>query len=454
MPDLVQNNSLELNQRHEQKQLQQLALTQQFQQSLQILQAQNQSLHQLVASKCLANPFVNFLADPLNVASQNNANLPAATKQALAFQTQPQTLKEHLSEQIKLTMRPNQLRQWVEFLVGMLDDNGYLPADKIANWNQAARKQGVYFADALALLQSLDPPGVGAINLSQCLGIQISRDSNAPTLAYLLCTQDIDALAQRKWQQLAEKYHVSVRVIARNFRYIQTLTPAPGAAFLSTRGSEIIPDAVVAVNDGKVEFKLTKATTPTVSFNLKQYEKMLFQAANSAERVYIIAQRDQYVQLANDLNNRKSTLEKIVASICQHQRNFFLTQGKQLAPWLLRNLAAELNLHESTVSRAISGKYLKTAFGTFALRHFFVKAAPSNHVKSESTTTLKQKIVELINAEDKMMPLSDQALADTLARLGWQVSRRTVAKYRLSQAIPKAGARKQEWLATDGMKEK
>lgn len=442
--------SLQHRQATEQQQVQQLALTQQFQQSLHLLQANVLTLHQLVAKACVANPFLAFLSEPLAGSVPATREQPAAVP--VQLQAAPPTLSDHLLNQIHLTMRPNELRKWVIFLVNHLDENGYLPTADYAIWQQQASTRGVELIDAVTLLQELDPPGIGARSLSECLALQLRRKLTATTLtdqqraqlqlAEQIASDALPLLAQHKWEQLAARYHVTEAQLLTVLAIIKRLSPNPAAGFTPDVGGVIFPDAVVTVAADQVKFTLTRSTQPQVRFLAAKYERMLLNAQPEEQR-YIIQQRKNYQQLASDLAARGDTLTKITAAICRKQKNFFTSRGHQLVPWLLRELAAELQLHESTVSRAISGKYLQTTFGVFAYRSFFVRAAKQTAADHPtSRAALLQQLQQLVAAEDKSQPLSDQQLADMLARSGWQVSRRTVAKYRQQLGIANKSMRR------------
>ncbi|KRM95848.1 RNA polymerase factor sigma-54 [Liquorilactobacillus aquaticus DSM 21051] len=430
----------------EQKQVQKLAMTQQMQQSIQILRYSIEDLHVFLSQKQLDNPFIK-ISDRMNYAGKLiNTTNSIEDKGDWISQTaehKQQSLYDYLLSQVHLTMRKSVLRGWVVFLIDHLDTNGYLSVD-FAEILKKTKVDETTLLDALTLLQRLDPPGIGARNLQECLLLQIENSDNVPKFAYEIVDEAFLQLADRKWTEIARRFAISLEEIQKVFDYVRTLSPAPGAAFGQDDIGYVYPDLLVKVdkNQQKVELKITKQSKPLVVFK-QDYFAEFSQLPDKDVKDYLREKKADYLNIAQNLERRGSTIERVGQAIINHQANFFLKGDHPLSPLLLREIAHELHLHESTVSRAVNGKYLKCDFGVFELRHFFTKTVNSNREDEELTAdAVQSQIKALIDAEDKVKPLSDSKIEKQLSQNGIEISRRTIAKYRDSIGIPSSSKRK------------
>lgn len=426
-----------------QKQTQKLAMTQKLQQAIQVLQFSVDELTEFVETEALENPLIEVSQANYTM---NYAKPRTNTGVELDYLSQiPDnhlSLFEYLIEQVHLNYRDTPLRKLVLFLVEYIDLNGYL---KIT-LTEACEKSGaeyIQILDALTLIQQLDPAGVGAQNLQECLMLQTERDDYAPNLAYLILEEHFEDLVNRKWERIAKLLEIQLTEIQAVFDYIQTLTPTPGASFGSTDGLYIIPDLTVKVSDGVIRVIANRAGMPEVKFQQRYFDQM---AANQDPEVtkYLKEKQQDFEWLKKTLQQRGDTILRVGQAIVSHQQEFFLDKERPIKPLILKEIADELEIHESTVSRAVNGKYLETEFGVFELKTFFSqKVGIKNEAGEElSNDAVKKRLKELVEAEDKRKPLSDQKLVELLKAESMDISRRTVAKYRDQLKIQSSSKRK------------
>lgn len=427
----------------QQKQLQKLVMTQQLQQSIQMLQFNVDGLQKFLQQKSLENPLIEVQTTLEHVPVIRNTSSRQVTDPMQYMDAIPersQSLFEYLLDQVHLTMRATPLRDLVLFLLEYLDLNGYLKL----TLEEAMAKTGasqVQVLDALTLLQQLDPPGVGARDLQECLLLQIENDDRAPAQAYLVLEDSFLDFAQRHWDKISQRYHMSLAQVQAIFDYVQGLTPHPGASFTQSQNDYIIPDLILEMAGPKLKLMPTKAGRPKLRFQQKYFERMA-QSDDQAVAKYLQEKKQEYAWLKNSLQQRGSTILRVGQSILKHQHDFFTQATHPLKPLLLRDVAQELKLHESTISRSVNGKYLQTPFGVYELRQFFTNAVNQENGDAFSAENVKQQLAQLIAAEDKQHPLSDQKIVTQLAAQGITISRRTAAKYREALGIQSSSKRK------------
>lgn len=420
--------SLEQGFSQQQKQIQKLAMTQKMQQSIQILKYNIDELQNFLKQKELENPFISVSTQTYN--STNGFKQNKEDWQNYTAIHKKQSLFEYLLDQVHLTMRKTELRYWVIYLIEHLDSNGYLKIN-LENIQAQYSVSQIVLYDALTLLQRLDPPGVGARNLQECLLLQIEEDDYAPKLADTILKNDFVNFTDKKWELIAKKYEIEKKDIQQILDYVRTLSPAPGAAYSQDEIGYIIPDLIVIDENDILSIKATKQAKSHIVFRQRYYNSLVNTKDNDVLQ-YMNLKKKEYEQLQQDVQQRENTVLLVGKEILKFQHDFFVNDSHPLKRLLLRDVAHKLQLHESTISRAVNGKYIQTSFGIFELKHFFSQAG--NYQRSDgkqvSASTVKQKIKALINEEDKRKPLSDQKIVIELSNVGLKLSRRTVAKYR------------------------
>ncbi|GMG65714.1 RNA polymerase factor sigma-54 [Tetragenococcus halophilus] len=423
-----------------QSQTQKLAMTQKLQQSIQILQYNTEDLIDYIDNKALENPLLEVIEPSY---SSNYSKPRKSSGEEMNYLSQiPDnsiSLFEHLIDQVHLNYRDTYLRQLVLYLVEYIDLNGFL---KIS-LKEAAEKTGgsaIQLLDALTLIQQLDPAGVGARNLQECLMLQTERDNSAPHLAYVVLEEMFKELVDRKWEKIAKNFDISLSDVQEIFDYIQNLTPTPGAIYGATEGLFIIPDLTVKIDDQELKVLSNRKSIPEIKFQQNYFERM--EKSQDPEVLkYLKDKQQDYEWLKKTVQQRGDTIYRVGKAIVSHQKDFFLDKDRPVKPLTLKDISEELEIHESTVSRAVNGKYLETVFGVFELKSFFSKKIGENSNES-SANDAKHLLQQLVEQEDKAKPLSDQKLTELMKDKGIAISRRTVAKYR--DALNIAGSSKRK----------
>ncbi len=454
----MQTLNFEQSYTQHQKQVQKLAMTQQLQQSIQMLQMNREDLTGFLKQKALGNPLIE-----VKVKGPAESDFSAPTISRTASESYHQFMDERMNrlpnkpvslfayvvEQIHLNMRETYLRKLVLWLSEFLDKNGYLTISLEEASRQAGAEQ-IQMLDALTLLQQLEPAGVGARNLQECLMLQTERDEYAPNMAYVILEEDFHDFANRKWEKIAKKYAISLKEVQIVFDYVQLLSPHPGAAFARENEQFVRPDLIVREGQHELSVHSVQSGLPIVTFQKEYYQQMMA-LGDKEVSTFMKGKYTEYDWIQKSLAQRGETIARVGAAIVEKQKAYFLNEKRPLSPLTLKEIAEEVGLHESTVSRAINGKYLQASFGIVELKNFFTagltRSTPkTSGKKSEdelvSVENVKQELKQLIDEEDKKKPLSDQKIVDLLKDKGIQISRRTVAKYRDNLHIPSSSKRK------------
>lgn len=432
----------------QQKQTQKLAMTQQLQQSIQILQFNTEELAEFVESKSLENPLIDFVEPNYKTDySSSSTSQRYDNDEKLNYLNQiPDThmsLFEYLLEQVHLNYRETYLRTLVLYLIEFIDLNGFLTI----SLEDAALQTGatdIQMLDALTLIQQLDPAGVGARNLQECLMLQTERDDFAPALAYIVLEEKFDALAQRKWEVIAKQFDITLQEVQKIFDYIQTLTATPGAIFGNTSELYVIPDVKVQILDNQILVTSNKKGQPEIHFQQNYFDRMK-QENDKEVNAYLKEKQQEFEWLQKTLLQRGDTILNVAKAIIERQQEFFFDTTRPINALTLKEISEAIGVHESTVSRSVNGKYLETSFGIFELKKFFTNKLGTNQsVDGEelSADSVKRRIQTLVEEENKAKPLSDQKLVDLLKEESIDISRRTVAKYRDQLGIASSSKRK------------
>lgn len=341
------------------------------------------------------------------------------------------TLDENLEEQLaekKLTERQKLLMQ---FLIGCLDEDGYLriASEEIAKVTQT---DPVEVADAIQMLRSFEPPGIGARNLQECLMLQINAKHKEDTLAMRIISEAWELFEKWKLPDIARQFSVDMREVQEAVDVIKTLHPSPGSLISGDNTTTIVPDLIVELVDNEFVIMLNDRSVPMLHIN-KSYANMLRRGSSARTEVktYIREKLNSAVWLVRSIEQRRTTMLKVMHAIVERQHEFFEKGPPHLAPLRLQDIADMIGMHISTVSRVTSNKYVQTQHGIFELKYFFTESmghdAQNGDVSSES---IRNRIAELIRNENQQKPLSDQKISDILSRDKLEVARRTVAKYR------------------------
>jgi RNA polymerase sigma-54 factor len=339
------------------------------------------------------------------------------------------TLAEHLEGQIGALTNDPRAGFIARHIIGLLDDAGYLAAPI----DEVAEDLGVELFEAeaaLALVQSLDPSGVGARNLAECIAIQAREaDRYDPCMAALI--SNLDLVARGEVQRLKRLCRVDDEDFADMLRELRSYNPRPGLAFAPSDAGTVVPDILVTGNAaGGWDIALNEDTLPKLIVNRGYYLELNAGATSKESQGWLKEKLADAHWLIRALDQRQKTILKTAAEIVKQQDGFFRRGVAELRPLTLREVAEQIEMHESTVSRVTSNKYLACARGTFELKYFFTSGVASADGEGASSAAIKARIKALIDAETAKNILSDQQLAEMLQKEGFDLARRTVAKYR------------------------
>ncbi len=355
--------------------------------------------------------------------------------------SRPESLQEHLLRQLELADVSDEDREIARLLIGSLNDDGYLNV----TLGELSETTGIpleRLEAVLKLVHELDPPGIGARDLRECLRLQLARRGLADSLAARIVESHLEDLGKQRHLAIARALKVPVTEVYEAARVIQSLDPRPGRDFGSEPPMDVVPDAAIVPSDNGYTVVLNRERLPRIRIN-RQYLKLLNDPATSPEtREYVRNKIRSGLALIRSLHQRQDTLGAIVREIAERQREFFERGPEALRPMTMAQLAAQLGVHETTVSRAVAGKYVETPRGVLPLRYFFSTGYHTADGHDVAATGVKEAIRTMIEQEDPSAPLSDQVIAERLSEQGVRVARRTVAKYREQMGIPPSHERR------------
>jgi RNA polymerase sigma-54 factor len=361
-----------------------------------------------------------------------------------AFVAAELTLADHLAEQLSVAFTAQSDRMIGQYLIDLVDEAGYLPADL----GQAAERLGAESADVeavLAVLQRFDPPGVCARNLSECLAIQL-RELNRYDPAMQALVEHLDLLAKRDLAALRKVCGVDDEDIADMIAEIRRLDPKPGLRFGTSRLQAMVPDVYVRPGpDGGWQVELNSDTLPRVLVNQTYYAELSKTIKKDGDKSYFTDCLQNATWLVRALDQRARTILKVATEIVRQQDGFFTHGVAHLRPLNLKAVADAIQMHESTVSRVTANKYMATNRGTFELKYFFTASiAAADGGEAHSAEAVRHHIKQLIDAEEASAILSDDTIVERLRASGIDIARRTVAKYREAMRIPSSVQRRRE----------
>lgn len=351
------------------------------------------------------------------------------------------TLQQRLLQQLSYLSLSPALSEITTYIIDNLDDKGYLQQtlEEIAGHFQVNEEQ---VAIALGIVQNLEPPGVGARDLRECLLLQIRQRNDVPPFVWEIVCRYLDLVAKGKIPIIAESLVASYGEIQAAIDYIKKLDPKPGLSVGEQgRPSYIYPDITVIDVAGEWIIMVNDSYSPRLRVN-PFYHRLLKAAQTDETKKFLKDKFNSALWLLKALEQRRSTLHRITEFIIEYQQAFFCQGVKHLRPLRLKDVADVLDVHESTVSRAINGKYMQTPRGMYELKYFFSVNLDTDDGGGTSSTGVKKCLQELVSNEDPTRPLTDQQLSEVLKEQGIKISRRTVAKYREEMNIPSSTLRK------------
>lgn len=358
------------------------------------------------------------------------------------FVSSEQSLAEYVLWQLRLTVTEPEVLEAAESIVGNLNDDGYLEGtlDELAAlgpWPLETMEK------ALAVVQQLDPTGVGARNLQECLLLQLQAHGWGDALAARLVSEHCYKLHNHKLPDLARELNVSLDDVLNEVKLIRQLEPYPGRKYSPPKAQYIEPEVYIEKIDDEYVIRFNDDGLPQLRIN-SQYRKMMENKETTKEtRDYIKDKFRSAVDLLKNIEHRKQTIYRVCERIVERQRDFLDRGVEDIKPMMLKDISEDLGMHLSTVSRVVNGKYAHTPQGVIELRRFFTEGMVNDDGEEVSTRIIKLRIKKMIEAEDSHEPLTDDRIASILAAEGQRLSRRTVAKYRDQMRIPGSRERRQ-----------
>ncbi|EWH15300.1 RNA polymerase sigma 54 subunit RpoN [Cellulophaga geojensis KL-A] len=367
---------------------------------------------------------------------------------------------QHLMTQLNTVYLDDKDWAIAEFLIGSVDESGYIRRPITDIMDDLAFTQNVFAEEAdiikvLNLVQELDPPGVAARSLEECLIIQLSRKEQTPAieLAIQILEKSFDQFTKKHYKKLLQKHNITEDELKEAISEIEKLNPKPGGSYAgNTRIIEhIVPDFSIKIADGELELTLNGRNAPELHVS-RQYNNMLEGYKNSKTKsksqkdtVFFIKQKlDAAKWFIDAIKQRQQTLYVTMSAIMNYQKEYFLTgDERKLRPMILKDIADTIGMDVSTVSRVANSKYVDTPYGTKLIKEYFSESMKNEQGEDVSTKEIKKILENVISEEEKRKPLTDDKLAAILKEKGYPIARRTVAKYREQLNIPVARLRKQ-----------
>ncbi len=432
-------------------------LSQALRQSLQYLQMPITELAEYLQEQCLSNPLLEVdyapaAADftlPISVVegggiqgSRRSSESPASD--AFYASSRPESFSEYLMEQVNCMQQVDETTRAVCcFLIECLDSTGYLSC----SLPELARELELPLYDveqALYLLQMLEPAGVGARDVTECLLLQLAQGKNFTAANIRMIREGLPLLAKRDYAALSQLLGLPLKAVYESEAVIKALNPIPSRGFYSgdTYHNYIVPEATVLCRDGQLTVEMNTRSLPRISLS-PEYTAMLGHAEGAEVQNYLRKRLTAAKATIAQIDSRQSTLQTLLLVILRRQQGYFMGTD-QLQPMTMQQVADEMQLNTSTVSRAVKDKYIQFQTRLIPLRSLFSSSLQGDDGALVSADAARQQLRLFIRTEDPAAPLSDEALTAALASVGIHLSRRTVAKYRAELSIPSAAARKRD----------
>ena len=449
-----------------------VSLTPQLQQSIKLLQLSNSELEQELAKAAEENPLLEFEPNP-----EIESNLSQSNERVEVIQqswggnqvsqdddedwgeryervAHKQTLLEYLDEQIHLLNINPEEQSLIAYMAGCLDDRGYLPEDLQAIHTDIASQLAEntsfkHIEQALAKLQTLDPPGIGARDLAECLSLQIDRilenvkvDIAAWELAKEIVTSHLSKVGSKDWQKIKQASGKSEAEVLKAVELIRTLQHNPGSQFERENDQWILPDVVVKLKQNRWIVESNPNAKPRLTLN-NEYARILKENGQKKIDGALKQKMLEASWLVKNIAQREETIQRVAQAIVERQQQFFSMGAIGMKPLVLREIAEELEMHESTISRVTTQKYLACPLGIFEFKYFFSSQVSTEKGGGISSTAIQALIKKIVEEESAKKPISDTQIAQLLSEQGYIIARRTVAKYRDILRIPPVHLRKQ-----------
>jgi RNA polymerase sigma-54 factor len=443
---------------HRQKQI----FSQGLRQTIKVLELPILDLREVVEAEMIENPAIEEIQEPLapalppekkeQKAEETQANTyddmepnPGGYEESAPFEKplpgKKESLNDVLLRQLRISTDDPGILSAGSQLINHIDENGYLRPE-VFDDEEIEALAPLTLQKALALIQSFDPAGVGARNLKECLLLQLSREDDFP-LARNLVADHLEELAAPDKEKLCKKCKCSTEELEAALKKIHSLEPKPGRSFNEENTAYITPDITIEEKDDALLVNVEHTSLPVMRVNPTYKNMLRSKTVDEATKEYIREKIKNATNLIHAIRSRRETLAKVVELIVAYQQEAIRDGMEKLRPLSCKEIAEKAGLHESTISRILMNKYVQTPLGVFALREFLSTSLRTDEGQDVSSQSIKMKINELIEQEDKTKPLTDQAIAAMIAEQEkTTIARRTVAKYRESLSIPPTSQRR------------
>lgn len=446
---------MKLNQNITIEQRQELVMTPDLIQSIRILKYNSLELSDYVQEQMKANPVLEYKEQDwqMKIKSGNNFDseygndvkwTPDEQKDTFEnYVYAEESLEEHLIMQLELSTKTPETEMIGKYIIQSLDENGYLnlPLKEVAQVTGSDKEK---VKKVLALIQTFEPYGVGARSLAECLAIQLNNLGLLNKTYIQLLKEHLEDLSSNRLNKISVDIGCTIGQVQQMADVLRHLDPKPGQQFNKKDDNKyIIPEIYVDEVAGECIAEFNESAVPELIIS-SYYKSMLLEKKDDPEVMkYLKARIDAGQKTIENIEKRKETIRKTANAIVKYQENFFRYGDKYLKTMSLKNVADEIGMHESTVSRAVTGKYLQCRMGVFELKYFFSEGTKNkDNDPGISSKSIKAHIRDIISREDPFSPESDQKIMDILNGLGIEISRRTVTKYREAMNIPSSVKRK------------
>lgn len=434
-------------------------MTPKLQQSINILQLSAYELGELIEKEYMENPTLEMDSNSDNEFESNvefdktmdfleYLNKDDEKPEPVAFDDdfkikEPtqinQTLEEYLLEQIDFLFNEESELYIAKYIIGLLDESGYLRTE-ITEIAKLLKVAEVKVEEVLLKIQTLEPIGVGARTLSECLALQAKKAEAYDGIVKKIIDEYLTEVAEGKYKQIALKENITPIEVQDAVDFIRRFNPKPGASFGKENLEYIVPDVAVRDINGQLEVIINDTNIPKLRVNSLCYKR---QNLDNDSKKYIEQHVNSAIWLIKSIEQRRLTLLKVVSEIVKQQEEVFYKGIKYMKPLLMKTVAENIGVHESTVSRTVANKYMEMPYGIVALKKFFgASVSKDNDQELVLADKVKLKIKDLIESENKAKPLSDQQISTLLEEYNMKVSRRTVMKYREQMGYSSSAKRK------------
>ncbi|MGL5258117.1 MAG: RNA polymerase factor sigma-54 [Proteocatella sp.] len=439
------------------RQTQKLQMTRELKQAIELLNMNTQEVESIIIEEIKENPtleaeskddvdwskYIDDMKTISNYSQGNSFDEDENDNSPENYIKAPVNIYDYLENEISALNLDKDEKEIAYYIIERVNDSGYFVSDidECIGVLGVSEKE---FLDVLRKVQSIEPTGICARNLKECLLLQLEKMYDEDDIVVQLVEHELENIAAKKYQLIQKKYKLKEQELSEAIKVIKSLDPKPGREFAYFAPMYVSPDVYVEKNGEKWEV-VNNSVLPQLHIS-DFYKKMLSERNEDVDKEtekYIKEKLNKALNLIRNIDQRKNTIQKVAYQIVENQLDFFEKGKNYIVPMKLKDIAEMTGFHESTISRAVNGKYMMTPRGLFEFKYFFTTSVSTSDGNSISNKNIKDRIREIIDVENKKKPMSDQKICDILNREGIEVSRRTVTKYREEMDILTSTLRKE-----------